>query len=64
MGYYDTINAMYSEAKKQNKYNFPACVGIINAIMNYYMISTNFYFNDCINTFQRFLNTGILNFNN
>lgn len=62
MTYYEAINTMRSAATKQNKYNFAACEGVINAIMNHYMITTNYYFNDCINTFKSFLNSGVLSF--
>lgn len=62
MGYFEIKNAMQAAAAQQTKYNKAACEGIMNAIFNYYMVTINYYAEDCINTFNRFLNTGILSF--
>ena len=62
MGYHETICTMQKAAVDQNKYKLLECHGIIDAIMNYYMVKTDFYFEDCIKVFDRFLNTGVLSF--
>lgn len=59
MTYYEVRQTMISAAHK-SKYGFTACEGVINAIMNYYMITSDFYFSDCITVFNRFLTSGVL----
>ena len=62
MGYKETIWILHKMKDDQNTYNPLHCNYIIDAIMNYYMVTTNFYFEDCIKVFDRFLNTGVLSF--
>lgn len=63
MGYFEIKSAMQAAAAQQTKYNKVACEGIMNAIFNYYMVTVNYCTEDCIKSFNRFLNTGILSFN-
>lgn len=53
---------LFEMARNQEKYAFNWCVGIINAIINNYMVTADYMEEDAINTFSNFLNSGILTF--
>ena len=53
---------MYNVIDNSNKYSYRECMGIIDAITNYYFTAKNFYESDAIMVFHRFLQSGVLNF--
>ena len=53
---------MYNVIDNSFKYSYHECMGIIDAITNYYFTAKNFYESDAIMVFHRFLQSGILNF--
>lgn len=53
---------MYNAIDNNNKYSYRECMGIIDAITNYYFITKDFYESDAIMVFHRFLQSGVLNF--
>lgn len=53
---------MYNVIDHSFKYSYRECMGVIEAITNYYFSTKDFYESDAIMTFKRFLETGILNF--
>lgn len=53
---------MYNVIDNSNKYSYRECMGIIDAITNYYFTAKDFYESDAIMVFHRFLQSGVLNF--
>ena len=53
---------MYNVIDNSNKYSYRECMGIINAITNYYFTAKDFYESDAIMVFYRFLKSGVLDF--
>ena len=49
-------------AATSKKYNMTVCNSIIDAIMNVYYNSKNYFSSDAINSLNGFINNGILNF--
>lgn len=47
-------------ALKQCRFTKTEAFGIIDAIMNYYCVTSGFYEEDCIRVFQKLIDTGIL----
>ena len=53
---------MYNVIDNSNKYSYRECMGIIDAITNYYFSVADFFESDAIMVFYRFLKSGVLNF--
>lgn len=53
---------MYNVIDNNSKYSYRECMGIIDVITNYYFVAKNFYESDAIMVFHRFLQSGVLNF--
>ena len=53
---------MYNVIDNSFKYTYSQCTGIINAIGSYYFSKADFFESDAIMTFHRFLQSGVLNF--
>lgn len=53
---------MYQVIDNSSKYSYSACLGIIDAISNYYFSVADFMESDAIMAFHKFLKTGILEF--
>ncbi len=47
-------------ALKQKRFSVSQAFGIIDAIMNYYCVTSGFYEEDCIRVFQKLIDTGTL----
>lgn len=53
---------MYNVIDNSFKYTYSQCTGIIDAIGNYYFSKADFFESDAIMVFHRFLQSGVLNF--
>ena len=62
LDYHSTVKHMYTLALKHNTYPMSVYDGIINAILNYYMVTVDYSLMDCISTFEEFLSTNMLSF--
>ena len=51
---------LFEMAENQTKYEINWCIGIINAIINNYMVTADYMEEDAINTMQGFLESGVL----
>ena len=59
----ETKSIMEAMAESQEKYTIKECNGIINAIVNMYMVrGVEYGWRECLATFAKFLNTGEVRF--
>ena len=62
VGYNEIVKELKRMAGGQRKYDLAICDNIINAIMGVYMVKDYYSLNDCIKSFQGFLENGSLVF--
>lgn len=62
MSYNEALDTMKRAAVNQSKIPFTACQGVINAIMAHYMITSGYYLENAVETFERFIKTMVLAF--